>query len=176
MHQAFSSVHFIENTSESERKKYKEELKFFLKLKKHIQTVFAESIDYKHYEPKIEKLLDKYIQASDMKTAVPLFDIYDSHFESELKDCKSDQSKALTILNRTAKYLSDNMERDRVFYEKLSKLLKKTLEDYQADRINEADLLKKAIGVQNQALTRTDETSLPPSLKNKTEEKAFLEF
>ena len=172
LHQALSSADFLRETSNAKIKEYNKELQFFCKLKKHIQKVYAESIDYKDYEPKIEKLLDTYVQAEEVQTVVPLVDIYDSKFNSELKG-GNDKSKALTILHRTKKYISDNMEKDHVFYERLSKLLQETLDAYQANRINEKEFLQRATKLKDEALTRTGD-ELPPSLEGKEEAKAFF--
>ena len=172
LHHALSSADFITKTSKTKMKEYKDELKFFCKLKNHIQKVYAESIDYKDYEPKIEKLLNTYVQAEEVQTIVPLVDIYDSQFNLELSG-KSDKSKALIILHRTKKYISDNMEKDRVFYERLSKLLQETLNEYKENRINEIEFLKKVVQLKDEALTRTGD-NLPSSLEGKEEAKAFF--
>ena len=173
LHLALSSSEFITNTSEKKIKEYKSELKFFCKLKNHIQKVYAESIDYKDYEPKIENILNNYVQAEEVKTVVPLVEIYDNKFHKELKNYKGDKSKALTIMHRTKKYISDNMAKDRNFYEKLSNILQEVLNGYREGRFSEADLLKKAQNIQNQALTRRDD-SLPPSLEGQESAKAFF--
>ncbi|MDE0519074.1 MAG: DUF3387 domain-containing protein, partial [Bdellovibrionales bacterium] len=172
LHQALSSADFITKTPDTKIKEYKEELKFFCKLKNHIQKVYAESIDYKDYEPKIENLLNTYVQAEEVQTVVPLVNIYDKEFNSELES-KSNKSKALMILHNTKKYISDNIEKDRVFYERLSKLLQNTLNEYQANRINEIEFLRQATKLKDEALTRTGD-ELPPSLEGKEEAKAFF--
>ena len=107
-----------------------------------------------------------------MQTVVPLIDIYDSQFNAELEG-KNNRSKALMILHRTKKYISDNMEKDRVFYERLSKLLQDTLKKYQENRINEMELLQQATKLKDKALTRTGD-ELPSSLEGKEEAKAFF--
>ena len=162
LHQALSSAGFITDTPKDKINKYKEELKFFCKLKKHIKEVYAESIEYKDYEPKIENLLNTYVRAEDIKTVVPLTNVYDKDFNSKLEG-KSDKSKALMILHNTKKYISDNMEKDHAFYERLSKLLQKTLNDYQQQRINETRLLQQALKLKDEALTRTGD-QVPSSL------------
>ena len=172
LHQALSSADFITKTSDAKIKEYKEELKFFCKLKNHIQKVYAESIDYKDYEPKIENLLNTYVQAEEVQTVVPLVNIYDKESNSELEG-KNNKSKALMILHNTKKYISDNIEKDRVFYERLSKLLQNTLNEYQANRINEIEFLRRATKLKDEALTRTGD-ELPPSLEGKEEAKAFF--
>ncbi|MCZ0933455.1 MAG: HsdR family type I site-specific deoxyribonuclease [Oligoflexia bacterium] len=172
LHQALSSADFITKTPNTKIKKYKEELKFFCKLKKHIQEVYAESVDYRDYEPKIENLLNTYVQAESAQTVVPLVNIYDTEFNSKLNG-KSKKSKALMILHNTKKYISDNMEKDHVFYERLSKLLQNTLKEYQEKRINEAEFLQKAIKLKDTALTRTGD-ELPSALEGEESAKAFF--
>ena len=83
------------------------------------------------------------------------------------------KSKALMILHNTKKYILDNMEKDRVFYERLSKLLQKTLNEYQMNRINEMEFLQRATKLKDEALTRTGD-ELPSSLEGKEEAKAFF--
>ena len=172
LHQALSSADFLSNTSFQKIKKYKKELKFFCKLKNHIQKIYAESVDYRDYEPKIENLLNTYVQAGEVQTLVPPTNIYDQEFNLQLKD-KSDKSKALMILHNTKKYISDNMEKDTVFYERLSKLLEETLSAYQKGRLSEVEFLQKALRFKDEALTRTGD-KLPSSLEGKESAKAFF--
>ena len=173
LHRSLSSVNFITNTPEDKIKKYKEELKFFCKLKNHIQKVFAESVYYKDYEPKIERLLNTYVQTEEIQTVVPLTNIYENKFQEELKQEKNNASKALKILNRTRKYISENIEKDRAFYDRLSQLLQETLNQYKQQRMSEVELLQKAEQLQDEALTRTGDT-LPSILEGKQEAKAFF--
>lgn len=172
LHQALSSVAFITDTPSGEIKNYREELKFFERLKAHIKQVYAESIDYRDYEPKIEKLLNSHVHAGEINTIVPMFDIYDPRFESELEG-KGAKSKALTIANRTRRYIDDNMERDRVFYERFSKLLQETLDAYHQKRIDETEFLKRASELKEKVLSRTGD-ELPSILEGKGEPKAFF--
>lgn len=173
LHLSLSSSDFVQETSDSKVKIYKEDLKFYRKLKIHIQQVFAEGVYDRDYEPKIEMLLNTYVQSEEVKTVVPIVDIYNSKFKTQLDNVKRDKSKALMILNRTEKYISDNMEKDRVFYERLSKLIKDTLKEYQAGRIDEAKFLQLAFKIKDEALTRTDE-NVPTSLQGNDEAKAYF--
>ena len=172
LHRALSSAEFITKTAPNKIKKYKEKLKFFCKLQNHIKKVFAESIDYQEYEPKIKRLLDTYVQAGEIQTVVPVTNIYDSQLSEELKEEK-DKSQALIIMHKTKKYISENLEKDPEFYKRLSTLLQETLDDYQQKRINERELLQKAFKFKDEALTRTGD-NLPPALEGKEEAKAFF--
>ena len=172
LHLSLSSADFITETPENKIKKYKDELKFFCKLKNHIKEIYVESVYYKDYEPKIENLLNTYVQTEEIKTVVPLVNIYDKTFDSKLEG-KNTQSQALMTLHNTKKYISENIEKDQVFYERLSKLLQKTLNEYQENRINENELLKRAVQFKDKALTRTDDT-LPSALRRQTRSQSFF--
>ena len=169
---ALSSEHFITNTPHNKIKKYKEELKFFCQLKNHIQKVFAESVPYRDYEPKIERILNNYVQTEDIKTVVPLINIYDNQFNKELAG-KENQSQALMIVHGTKKYISENMTKDPAFYEKLSKLLQNTIDEYRNGRISEQEFLQKARQLKDKALTRTDDDT-PIALEGQESAKAFF--
>ena len=172
LHRALSSAEFITKTAPNKIKEYKEQLKFFCKLQNHIKKVFAESINYQEYEPKIKRLLDTYVQAGEIQTVVPVTNIYDSQLSEELKEEK-DKSQALIIMHKTKKYISENLEKDPEFYKRLSALLQETLEDYRQKRINEQELLQKAFKFKDEALTRTGD-NLPSALEGKEEAKAFF--
>ena len=172
LHQALSSEEFITDTSQSKINKYKKELKFFCQLKNHIQKVFAESVPYRDYEPKIERILNNYVQTEEIKTIVPLTHIYDNKFNQELLEEKN-QSQALMMIHGTKKYISENMDTDPVFYERLSKLLQNTLDAYQTGRISETEFLTKASQLKDKALTRTDDDT-PIALEGQESAKAFF--
>lgn len=172
LHLALSSVDYQLKASESEIKKYKDELRFFERLKLNMKQVFAESIDYRDYEPKIQKLLNTHVLAQSIETVIEPVSIYDATFQNDLKD-KDTGSQALTILNRTNKYISDNLDKDQVFYERFSKLIEETLQAYREKRISEKDLLNKATELRDKVLTRTGD-ELPKSLDDNDAAKAFF--
>ena len=62
---ALSSIKFFEETPEATTEKYKRDLHFFQKLRVSVKKRYAEEIDYKEYEPKIQKLIDKHTQELD---------------------------------------------------------------------------------------------------------------
>ena len=172
LHHALSSADFLTNTNQKQIKIYQDELKFFYSLKNHIQTIYAESVDYRQYEPKIEKILNIHVKAEKIKTIVHPIDIYDNAFNSELKD-KKDQAKALMIMHSVKRYISACIEKDSVFYERLSELLEQTLKEYKEGRISEAEFLQQAFKFKEQALNRTGD-NLPSSLDGKELAKAFF--
>ena len=171
LHLALSSVDYYTSASPKEVAHYKSELKFFEQLKFDIKKVFAEVIDYRDYEPKIEKLLNTHVIASSVETVVEPFPIWDIRLKEDLEG-KDVTTQALTILNRTSKYITDNLEKDRVFYERFSKLIEETLEAYRNKRISEKELLERASEFKERVLTRTGD-ELPEVLDGNDAAKAF---
>jgi len=57
------------------------------------------------------------------------------------------------------------MDEDPAFYKKFSEMLKETIRDYEANRINEAEYLNKVKEIMEDVLSHTD-TDIPSSLIN----------
>jgi type I restriction enzyme R subunit len=64
------------------------------------------------------------------------------------------------------------MDEDPVFYKKLSELIQQTIADLRAQRISEAEALKKMNQYREQAINRSGE-DVPPALSNQAESIAF---
>lgn len=63
---ALSSERFITETPEQKLRAYKNDLKRFVNLKAAVKLRYAESVDYRDFEPRIQKLLDTHISASEV--------------------------------------------------------------------------------------------------------------
>jgi type I restriction enzyme R subunit len=59
---------------------------------------------------------------------------------------KTTASKADTIAHATKKVITEKMDEDSAFYEKLSKLIQQAIEDFRAKRISDLDYLNKVVG------------------------------
>ncbi|MCK4665794.1 type I restriction endonuclease subunit R [Candidatus Dependentiae bacterium] len=141
---ALSSVSFYDTCQDSQIKKYKDDLLFFQRLRHSVRHRYAESIDYKEFEPKIKKLLDTYVTADDILVLGEPVNIYDKEkFEAEVSRIEGDAARADTIAYRTLRSIKERFEEDPVFYQKFSDLIKKAIEDYRVARINEAEYLKE---------------------------------
>jgi type I restriction enzyme, R subunit len=64
------------------------------------------------------------------------------------------------------------MDEDPAFYKKFSQMLKETIADYEAKRINEAQYLSRVQEIMNNVLAHTD-NDIPEQLKDKDVAKAF---
>lgn len=170
---ALSSPQFFIDNSKDKIKKYKDDLKFFQKLRVSVRKRYAETIDISEYEPKIMKLLDTYVTSTDVLTITKPIDIFNKEeFEKELANIVGVGSRADTIAHRTKKAIRDKIEDDPVYYEKFSKLLNQTISDYHLKRITEAEYFKMVQDIMNNIIERKDEGE-PEILKDKDVAKAF---
>ncbi len=143
---ALSSYDFVTNTQETTIEKYKKDARFFLALRISVKRRYSDDIDYKEYEPQVQKLIDQHISTDGVILKITqLVNIFDKEQrEAEVEKISGKAAKADHIASRTIKAISVKMNEDPVFYKKLSQLLKETIEDYHRQRINEAEYLSKA--------------------------------
>lgn len=170
---ALSTVKFIEETPEGTVEKYKKDLHFFQKLRVSVKKRYAEEIDYKEYELKVQKLIDTYIKTDDILQITPLVDIFDKEkFEQEVDKVEGTRARADTIANRTKKTITEKWDEDPAFYKKFSKLLKETIDEFMAKRLSDAQYLQKVTEIMNAVRNRTGDEA-PVKLKDRDVAKAF---
>ncbi len=128
---ALSSIEFHTSTSDEKIAKYKSDLNFFFKLRTAVQERYAETIDYKKHEVKIQSLIDQHIPTIEVRVVTDLVNIFDKEkFEQEVERVEGAAAKADTIAHRTKRYISEKMEEDPVFYRKFSKMLEDAIAEY----------------------------------------------
>jgi type I restriction enzyme R subunit len=170
---AFSTLEFSETTPKETIEKYKADLKFFQKLRICVKLRYAEGIDYKEYEPKIQKLIDTYVTSDEILQIIEPVNIFDREaFSSELARLNSTSSKADAIANRTKRTITEKMQEDPSFYTKFSKLLEQAIEEYMTQRISDTEYFKKVTDIMNSVRNRTGD-DLPDKIRNKEIAKAF---
>jgi type I restriction enzyme R subunit len=171
---ALATARFLQETPEEKQSKYKNDLVFFQKLRLAVKRRYADGIDYKDYEAKVQKLIDAHVTSDEMLQITELVDIFDKEkFAAEVgKLDQNDAAKADTIAHRTQKTITEKMDDDPVFYRKFSKILQEAIEAYRAKRISDAEYLKRAIEVMSSVLSRSGDR-LPPRLENREVAKAF---
>lgn len=157
---ALSSDAFITGTAEQKLDQYKNDLKRFLDLKKSVKHRYADAVDYRDYEPKIKKLLDTYVSASEVIRLNEPVNIFDEDKFLMVKEeqagygAKSTASTADSIAHATKKYVTENMEQDPAFYLKFSKLIQQTIDDFRARRISDLEYLKRIIEYKSKIVNR----------------------
>lgn len=170
---AFSSIQFHKEVEEKIIKRYKDDLTMFLKLRLAVIERYSDEIDYKQYEGQIQKLIDTHITTEKIETITELVNIFDKgKFQQELENTIGKAAKADKIASRTSKHISEKMDEDPAFYKKFSQLLKDSIADYEAKRINEAQYLNKVQEIMENVLAHTD-SDIPETLKDKDVAKAF---
>ncbi|MCU0423353.1 MAG: HsdR family type I site-specific deoxyribonuclease [Bacteroidia bacterium] len=162
---ALSSIQFHREVDAMLINRYKEDLTMFLKLRIAVIERYSDEIDYKQYEGQIQKLIDTHITTEEIKQITELVNIFDKDkFKQEVENTTGKAAKADKILSRTAKHITERMDEDPAFYKKFSQLLKETIADYEAKRINELQYLNKVINIMNAVVNR-DDSHLPEELK-----------
>jgi len=170
---ALSSIQFHNEVEEKVINRYKEDLTMFLKLRLSVVERYSDEIDYKQYEGQIQKLIDTHITTEKIETITELVNIFDKDkFQQEVENTTGKAAKADKIASRTAKHITEKMDEDPAFYKKFSQMLKETIADYEAKRINEAQYLSRVQDIMNHVLAHTD-NDIPEQLKDRDVAKAF---
>lgn len=141
---ALANIQWIRATPTDMAERYKRDVVFFQKLRASVKIRYAEEIDYRDYEAQIQKMLNTYVQASEVIRVVDPVNIFEREaFEKEVDKARSPRAKADIIANRTKRTITEKMEEDPFFYRKLSALLQETIDAYKAQRISEAQYLQR---------------------------------
>jgi len=143
---ALSSVDFVTNTKEDKIKTYKQDAKFFLKLRVDVKRRYNDDVSYKEYESQIQKLINKHLTTDgEILKITDLVDIFNKEErEAEVEKVVGKAAKADHIASRTIKAINVKMQDDPIFYTKFADLIKQTIEAYHQKRIDEAEFLKRA--------------------------------
>jgi type I restriction enzyme R subunit len=170
---ALSSLDWSDKTPAKIVKMYRDDLKFFEDLRRYLRQLFAEDLDYKEYAVQMQKLIDRHVGSNEVRQITPLVDIFDKdQFEAEVEKLASPAARADTIAHRTARTITERIDEDPVFYQRLSAILRRMIDDYQAQRIAAAEYLKRAKQLAEE--TRTHGMSkVPPALRDHVPALAF---
>ncbi len=143
---ALSSVYFVSNTDVRIIHGYKEDARFFLKLRINVKRRYNDEISFKEFEPQIQKLIDKHISTEgEIEKITDMIDIFNKEErESEVEKLTGSAAKADHIASRTLKHINLKMEEDPIYFKKFADLIKETIHDYHQQRLNEAEYLLKA--------------------------------
>ncbi|SHO59932.1 type I restriction endonuclease subunit R [Algoriphagus zhangzhouensis] len=171
---ALSSDEFYKEYNDNEIQEFKNELKFFQKMKTSVQNRYAEVVSYKEYEPRVRKLLDTYVGADYVEKMTEEVNIFDQAMVNEALAVygKTPASKADMIAHQMKKVITENMEKDEAFYKKFSELIEDTIKAFREGRIDEKEYLERILRNRNDLQTGHQE-GLPKILSDKTEARAF---
>lgn len=138
-----------------ELKKYEDKVRFYIELKQAIGNKSGDFLDFKAYEPDMRKLIDNYIEASD-SIKIGEFD------DLTLLDFVNDKGKTMTSEGTTkeqkegaAEAIENNIRRKMVekvtvnpkYYEKMSAILEKLIQERRQGVASYKDLLERYIAL-----------------------------
>ena len=170
---ALSTKEFHENTDEKTIERYKEDLRMFAKLRTSVQLRYSDAIDYKKYEARIEKLINRHVESDEVKVITKLVNIFDTeNFQKEVDSIVGTAAKADTIASRTSKYIKENMDSDPAFYKKFSQLIREAIEAYEQGRLSDNEYMEKMLQFKEDVLNHTD-SELPAELEHNNAGKAY---
>ncbi len=170
---ALSTKEFHDTTDDKTIQRYKEDMRMFAKLRTAVQLRYSDTINYKKYEARIEKLINQHVESDEVKVITQLVNIFDKeNFKKEIDKIVGTAAKADTIASRTAKYIKENMDSDPAFYKKFSQLIKETIEAYEQGRLNENEYLNQMLQFKEDVLNHTD-SEMPNELENNNTAKAY---
>lgn len=165
---ALSSERFLNETSEQKLTAYRNDLKRFVNLKAAVKLRYAEAVDYRDFEPRIQKLLDTHISASEVVQLNAPVNIFDENAFQQVVDeqgvGKSLGAKADMIAHATKRAITERLEQDPAFYEKFSRLIQQAIDDYRAKRLSDLEYLQRVGEIRNAVVSRRDE-DLPAELE-----------
>jgi type I restriction enzyme, R subunit len=157
---ALSSERFITDTPELKLRTYTNDVKRFVSLKAAVKLRYAESVDYRDFEPRIQKLLDTHISASEvvqLNAPVNIFDEAAFQKVVEQQGAGAERNlgaKADTIAHATKRAINERLEQDPAFYQKFSKLIQQAIDDYRAKRASDLEYLKHVTEIRNAVVSR----------------------
>src|SRR5262245_63555531 len=107
----------MEDTPNAKVEKYKADLTFFIKLRVAVKKRYAEVVDFREYEAKIQKLIDTHVTTGSVETVTTLVNIFDKDaFLKEIEKLEGISSKADTIAHRLKRTITERMDEDPAFY------------------------------------------------------------
>jgi type I restriction enzyme R subunit len=169
---ALASVRFFDETPEEKISAYKNDMKFFVRLRTAVKKRYAEVVDIKEYELRIKKLVDTHVSTGDVQIITEQVNIFSPEFKHEVDQLEGAASKADTIAYRMRRTISERMDEDRSFYAKFSEMIREAIEAFRQQRLSDAEYLRKMEGIYESFVSRTDE-DIPEAIKHHDSARAY---
>lgn len=170
---ALSSVKFIEETANEKLDRYRGDLKFFMCLRTAVRRRYAEVVDFREYEARIQKLLDTHVGTGEVEKITGLVNIFDADaFAREVENLDNAASKADTIAHRTKKTIRERWDEDPAFFRRFSDMLEEAIRAFRERRLSDAEYLRKVSDICTAVRDRTGD-GIPAPLRHKEAARAF---
>jgi type I restriction enzyme, R subunit len=170
---ALSNAKFHDDTPETTKQRYNQDLKYFLKLRDAVKRRYAETVNYSQYETQIRQMVAKEIGAGSYKTSIEPIDIFNiERFDADINKIIGDAAKADAIASRIKKVATEKMEEDPILYLRLSQLIQTAIDAHRAKRLSDRDYLQQIQEHLETARTRGANT-VPAKLQNRQQARAY---
>ncbi len=161
--------------TEQQMKKIKEEVTHYQRARDEIKLASGDYVDLKKYEADMRYLIDNYISAeasrvlstfNDM-TLIELIIERGVDFEKELPEDmkKNKEAVAEVIENNVRKVIVENKTTNPLYYEKMSELLMKIIEERKKQKIDYEEYLKKVVELTNKVEKPEEYAGYPDHIK-----------
>ena len=173
---ALASVAFYEQTPADRIDRYRRDLKYFMELRESVARRYAERVDFKQFQGPIQKLLDTFVGAGQVQTLVEPVSIFDREaFAHEVEAAGDPGAMAELIANRVRKAIHEHMDEDPVFYKRFSELIEKAIEDAQAERMTQLELLGTMRDLSDRVRDRRAFDDAPEALRGKENARVYFD-
>jgi type I restriction enzyme, R subunit len=173
---ALASPQFIEANKPELLKRWKDDLGRFTSLRAAVSLRYADRVNWREYEKRVHQLLDRHVVAREVVTIVKELNIFDD-IEIEKRRTEkqeSDASIADTIAHNLTRSIEVQWDEDPIFFEKFSKLVRDTIEEFHKGRLSDLAYLSKIRELREKIQHRRDETDPTPSrLRDDSHAQAF---
>ena len=163
----------MEQTPDAKIEKYRRDLTFFMNLRSAVKRRYAEVVDFKEYEAKIQKLIDTHVRPGSVEKVTTLVNIFDKDaFLKEMEKLEGAASKADTIAHRTKKTIKSGWRKTRRSTGSSPRCSKMRSGPSGRSRLADRDYLTRVTEIADSIRNRSD-SGLPSALRNHDAAKAF---
>jgi type I restriction enzyme R subunit len=174
---ALSSDKLANIFNDDEVKDFKEKMRFYAELRKSVKIRYHEVVDFAQYEKQMQKLMDTFISSESASQLTKIVNIFEDGFDKEVERMQGSNAKADAILSASSSFISEKMESNPAYYEKLSTKIKQIIDDYLNKRLSKEEKLANAKEIQQSILNATsdDFINYPDEVKNNPFAKIIFE-
>ena len=135
---------FYDKVPEHEIEAYKRDVKRFTNLRAAVKLRYAEEVDFRDYEKKIEKVLHDHVSATDIVQVAEPVDIYErSQVEAAAEKLGSDEARADMIANGLKRDFTEKWDQNPALYQELSEMLQKVIDEFVQGRLETGEYLEQ---------------------------------
>lgn len=170
---AEAKPYLMDDCSTAELARYEDRVKFYIELKQSIGNRSGDFLDFHAYEPDMRKLIDNYIVASDSVKIGEFDDLTLLDFVAEQGEEMAGENSTPDQKEGAAEAIENNIRRKVVekvtvnpkYYERMSEILNKLIEDRKQGVIDYKELLDKYIELAKNVDQPENNDSYPENIR-----------